>query len=341
MEKYIPQRGQLKYSINSSSQRIESGKEFSISISVTNPFDVPVQINSVTTKLPIEFTDVMKEKFEEQKLLLENKITTILKSNVDTVNSAEGHKKNMRKVVIDECLRLFPFGSVLIAGNAVAEYIKASNASSAASICDIADIITEEDVNRISNSIRSGKNSKEQFEGEMFKLLNEKMAHLKKNLEQSVILQPGNSSVYVFTLRTNKALFFVPSAYTLHLQIQYEVDGAINQDVIDYSFFIGSSLNSMIYGSVIGSIMGYLVKDIFQDKTMISIISSFNFISALSYTLFLGANVILGIITVILFSRKKDVQPILAIEDFWGGVLLGFIVGYGGKSFIEQIFPKI
>jgi hypothetical protein len=341
VKKYIPQRGQLKYSINSSSKRIESGKEFSISISVTNPFDIPVIIKSVTTKLPIEFTDVMKEQFEEQKLLLEEKISKILKSNIPKLDSEKEKTKSLRKTIVEESLRLLPFGSVFIAGSAVAEYIRASNVSSAASINVIADMITEKDVERISNFIKLGENSNKEFEGELFKLLNEKMANLKNNLEQPIILQPGNTSIYVFTLRTKKTPLFTPSEYTLHLQLQYDVDETTNQDVIDYSFFIGSSLNSMIYGSVIGSFMGYVVKDIFQDNTMLSIISSFNFTSAISYLLILCANIILGIIAVILFSRKKDVQPILAIEDFWGGILLGFIVGYEGKSFVTQMFPKI
>ncbi|HSF51191.1 MAG TPA: hypothetical protein VLA74_10565 [Nitrososphaeraceae archaeon] len=36
--------------------------------------------------------------------------------------------------------------------------------------------------------------------------------------------------------------------------------------------------------------------------------------------------------------RKKDVQPFLTVEDFWGGLLLGFFVGYIGKSFIDRFF---
>ena len=55
--------------------------------------------------------------------------------------------------------------------------------------------------------------------------------------------------------------------------------------------------------------------------------------------LMLIANIILGIIVVLIFRRKRDIQSILTIEDFWGGILLGFIIGYGGKSFIEEVLP--
>jgi hypothetical protein len=35
--------------------------------------------------------------------------------------------------------------------------------------------------------------------------------------------------------------------------------------------------------------------------------------------------------------RKKDVQPFLTIEDFWGGILLGFLVGTNGQMFLGLI----
>lgn len=43
-----------------------------------------------------------------------------------------------------------------------------------------------------------------------------------------------------------------------------------------------------------------------------------------------------GSLLVIAFARKKDAQPILSIEDFWGGVLIGFLAGFLGKSFLDR-----
>ena len=34
--------------------------------------------------------------------------------------------------------------------------------------------------------------------------------------------------------------------------------------------------------------------------------------------------------------RKKDVQPFLTVEDFWGGILFGFQVGYSGQQIFKQ-----
>jgi hypothetical protein len=67
-------RGQLKYTIKTSFDNVEAGKEFSIFVNITNLYDVPIKISSVTTKLPIEFINVEQEKIGQQEQLIEGKI---------------------------------------------------------------------------------------------------------------------------------------------------------------------------------------------------------------------------------------------------------------------------
>jgi len=40
---------------------------------------------------------------------------------------------------------------------------------------------------------------------------------------------------------------------------------------------------------------------------------------------------------IIFMARKSDAQSFVSIEDFWGGLLIGFLVGYTGTSFFESI----
>jgi hypothetical protein len=49
---------------------------------------------------------------------------------------------------------------------------------------------------------------------------------------------------------------------------------------------------------------------------------------------------IFGLIARLILTRKKDVQPFLTIEDFWGGIVVGVVVGYSGSQFLEQL-PQI
>ena len=47
--------------------------------------------------------------------------------------------------------------------------------------------------------------------------------------------------------------------------------------------------------------------------------------------------VIIASIVVVAFARKKDAQPILSIEDFYGGLFIGFLSAYGGSALLQQV----
>jgi hypothetical protein len=47
--------------------------------------------------------------------------------------------------------------------------------------------------------------------------------------------------------------------------------------------------------------------------------------------------VILSGIAVVFMARKSEAQSFVSVEDFWGGLLIGFLVGYTGTSFFEQL----
>lgn len=43
---------------------------------------------------------------------------------------------------------------------------------------------------------------------------------------------------------------------------------------------------------------------------------------------------------IVLFSRKKDIQPFIAVEDFWGGLAIGFISAYIGTEILGSYIPS-
>ena len=51
----------------------------------------------------------------------------------------------------------------------------------------------------------------------------------------------------------------------------------------------------------------------------------------------LVVSLILSIIAVVLFARRREVQPIITIEDFWGGMAIGFSVAFGGSSVTQRL----
>lgn len=328
--------GKLKYAIKTSFDNIEAGKEFSIFVNITNLYDVPVKIESVSTKLPIEFINVEQEKIVNQTQVIEEKIKQVFKQRIPKLNNDIKKKQSLNKELIRNVLRIMPFGSTLNAGVMLTEYITASQMSVAKTINDSIDELKTDEVEQLINSIGDDIDTEEEIQKRLIKYLKDKINSLNSNLQKEIILQPGNSTVQMFTLRTKGKILFSPSLYNLNIEIQYEINDIINQDVIDYSFMISSSLNSMILGSVIGSSLGYIVKDIFNDRLLFEIIRNCTPDKCLLYLSVLMANIIVSIFIVVNFSRKKGIQKVITIEDFWGGLLLGFISGYLGKSYFEK-----
>jgi hypothetical protein len=44
-----------------------------------------------------------------------------------------------------------------------------------------------------------------------------------------------------------------------------------------------------------------------------------------------------GVPAIIFSARKAEAQSFVTVEDFWGGLLIGFLIGYSGTT----IFAKI
>ena len=47
-----------------------------------------------------------------------------------------------------------------------------------------------------------------------------------------------------------------------------------------------------------------------------------------------------SIAVVVAFARKSSAQPLVSVEDFWGGLVIGFTVGYFGFHQFLQLFPS-
>ncbi len=47
--------------------------------------------------------------------------------------------------------------------------------------------------------------------------------------------------------------------------------------------------------------------------------------------------VLISLIVIVAFARKSSIQQVVSVEDFWGGVFTGFLVGYTGEEFIKSV----
>ena len=131
-------RGPLKYVVETSAPQLEAGRNTTIFLLITNPYDVPVKIVSAQTKVPVEFKDSAQiswwngiwEKAKEE-------------TNFDKLQVVSGIS--------------------------------------------------------MSDESKNGETPSQ------------------------IILQPGNTTIYEFRLRTKQALFFTPAVHNLNAQVQYEM----------------------------------------------------------------------------------------------------------------------
>lgn len=237
-------RGPLKYVVETSAPQLEAGRNTSISLLITNPYDVPVKIVNAQTKVPVEFKESSQVSFWKR-----------------IWNQAE------------------------------------------------------EEVNREDLQVVAGVSLSEESKN--------------GDVKSPVILQPGNTTIYEFRLRTKQALFFTPAVYNLNAQVQYEMNGTTNHDTVRYQLNIRAPLKALISGSVIGSIVGTTLRLINQPEQTTN----------LKFYLPFLAGILIGSVLVIAFARKKDAQPFITIEDFWGGFFIGFLAGYVGKSMLDSLLP--
>jgi hypothetical protein len=153
-----------------------------------------------------------------------------------------------------------------------------------------------------------------------------------------VELQPGNSTVRVFTVRTVNALFFVPSLYNLNIEVEYKIDEKTNHDTVAYEISVRAPLGAIITGPVIGSVLGYLVRIGLDSKILIELLTEATTKAPhIRFWAGLVTAILIGGVVVVAFARKKDAQPILSIEDFLGGLFVGFLSAYGGEGLLKQV----
>ena len=148
------------------------------------------------------------------------------------------------------------------------------------------------------------------------------------NQSEQFEIQPGDSVTNIFILKTQKGWNFTPTSYNLDVRVEYEIEETLHHQTIPYSLDIQASQMSMIGGAVLGSVFGVLASEV-------NALFNGNWVKTAPKMLL---SAIISGFAVIAFARKAGVQPIIAVQDFWGGMLIGFLVGYSGTQVLGDLF---
>ncbi len=147
------------------------------------------------------------------------------------------------------------------------------------------------------------------------------LEYLKVGLKpQPILLQPDDSIVKQFVFKTKSRWLFTPVALNLEIQVKYGVDYREHLDTVRSELTIQADLMAVVAGAIFGGIVGFIVRYFTFAEPKPS-----------PFPGFLLA-VILSAMLVVAFARKSGVQKIVTIEDFFGGLFLGFVVGYSNPE---------
>ncbi len=326
-----PIRGAIRTLIRNSADAIAAGTEFSVFVTIQNPFEVPLTLRQVSTHIPTEFVDLDQYARAQQVAELQGEMSELYEIGRSVgvaapPGLAAAPKKRpwaLQSIRLSLPLVDLEYGER--GRPVVARDIGGGGVASAK--MKIPFVGSYEIKKAIPEADESEKQSiKAQIEQELANFEGTLEA-IQKDEPFLRELQPGNSTTRVFTLRTRDRVWFKPSTYRLQIEIEYEIAGLKNVDTIEYQVQVKASLASVVLGSFLGAVGGWIVREVGSG------------VLDVQGWLRLIVSVVLAAMSVVLFARKKDVQPLIAVEDFWGGVAMGFLAAYIGPAVFENLLP--
>jgi hypothetical protein len=354
------EQGLLDLSVELSTRDITAGNEFALFVLVKNPFNSPVWINEVNVSLPSELKLANEDRIKKEAVEAETRFKEAQKESqrerANLEKQIDGLRADLSKLTAQmngnnkdsqEIARLVDSLEVDAAGlRKKLERLGIGATEIAIRGATIETIKVGSEATTVSIDGKDAPTSINKIEVYAPWLVHEERTQtrtikLKSSLPENTALQPGSTVVYTATLNVRKSLIFTPSQYRLQFYVNYgfrpktstssgsEGDNreAIFTNTIAHKLSIRPSVYSVLAGSIIGGVAGSIARLLQMNSPITWKESSVSIVLV----------TILSAIAVIFMARKSDTQSFVSVEDFWGGLLIGFLVGYTGTSFFESL----
>lgn len=143
---------------------------------------------------------------------------------------------------------------------------------------------------------------------------------------------------YAFKALVPEWIFLNGSNLSFPGRLVYRCDGQLYSETFDVKFDVRPPLRSIALGAVIGAGTGSFARLLKQSGVSLGNYNSSQWIAFFTTT---TLSLILATIVVIYSSRRSsDAQPILTVEDFFGGLLIGFTLGWTGNEMFDKMVPS-
>lgn len=331
-------QGLLDLSIELSSPEVVSGTRFALYLHVKNPFSRPIWIRKVTTHLPTA-VQALETKRPPKNAHADQPSSSTLETYTQTVlGRLAGIQKRLAQ--LDDNPGSDEAKDLTLQARELSEQLRRVHEASLDAAASDQVSVSAGASAWISSNTRPlqvsahGEHSAVRIEG--IRQQDETVA-LHGALPPDIALQPGGHNVWTLTLGTRKNPFFLPAAYRFNVTVLYSFDppdsghgDVLHSNTAPTTINIRSSLWSVMAGSITGGLLGAAARILQQAKSMEEI-------SALTAAPPLMLAVVLSIAAAIFAARKSETQSFVSVEDFWGGALVGFLIGYSGTAAFESI----
>jgi hypothetical protein len=351
------ERGLLDLTVEVSTTNVTAGEEFALYVLVKNPHLKPIWIHEVNVSLPsdlrlVQPADVIAKHDEAQHALEEARRTAADQAKTDLSKRIEALEQALNTLRTEYRTSDGPRVSSLIERmqneiNEIQEQFERISGGQARIRIDAAsiqnlEIASESTWLDIANDTQIGR---VKITEPWLILLRESQARtirLQNSLPDDVALQPSCTAVFTAVITAKRSLIFTPSNYRLQFYVNYTFDppaedrGAgvrstpthLLSNTVAHHLAVRSSVYSIMAGSILGGGVGSVAR-------LLSMSPAATSWGEGGITVLIA--VILSAVAVIFLARKSDAQSFVSVEDFWGGILIGFLVGYTGTSFFEDL----
>jgi len=340
------QLGLLDLSVDLSVPEVYSGTEFTLYLHVKNPFSRPVWISSVELSLPVQLSKLEStsktetrsaattepaDKFKRSIIQEQRAEINRLRDLASDVNTSATESDNLR-VTISELEAELRYNLNSLDGTLRI----ASDGESNLTLNDYGASNTRVDASGTANVTINSYKMRRNGEDERVPLVG--------SLPAGAALQPGSTDVRTIRLESRRTPFFIPAKFKLQLTVIYGLEAPppgenahearnLYSNTTAFTVQVRAALWSIILGGVLGGIIGSIARSLQGSGGEIAFDTSH--INSTIGAVLLAA--ILSGAAIIFSARKSDTQSFVTVEDFWGGLLVGFLIGYSGTAAFTRI----
>ncbi len=339
------QLGLLDLSVDLSVPEVYSGTEFTLYLHVKNPFSQPVWIKSVELSLPVQLS-ALESNRKTQGIPENSGHADEVTKNV--IRERQSEIKRLRDLAATDSTTDSEREKSLVRARELEGEMRADLASlsGALSVASAGDSnVTLNDYGAANTSVHAAGDSnvtinsyKGNREGE------DQRVRLVGSIPARAALQPGSTDVWTIRLESKRTPFFIPAKFKLQLTVIYGLEAPpvddhagdgrdLYSNTTPFTVQVRAALWSVILGSVFGGVIGSIARSLQGEGGAVAF-------SGPHANSTIGALLLAAILSgaAVLFSaRKSDTQSFVTVEDFWGGLLVGFLIGYSGTAAFAKI----